>query len=404
MSYHYVIVGGGLAAASAIEGIREHDPEGSILLVSRENYPPYHRPPLSKDLWFGKSTKDKLPVHDDAFYRDHKVQLALRREIVELDPDTHTAWDERGTSIEYQKLLLATGGKPKRLDVDGAQIEGVSYYRTLEDYLALESRLDRLQHALVLGGGFISIEMAAALRHKGKEVTFVYPHAYPLSKLLPRDLGQFVAEYYREKGVETVSSDRIVGFEEQGGLILARTAQGNSITTQMVLAGIGIEPHTELAEAAGLGVGDGIEVDEYGRTSNPDVYAAGDVAEFPYLALGERRRVEHWDHAIQHGKSVGANMAGAEKPYDALPMFFSDFFELGWEAVGDLDASLDIEATWNETFREGVIFYLRDDVIRGVLLWNAWNKVDWARDLIRQGKTVTREVRAEALAVQPAGS
>jgi NADPH-dependent 2,4-dienoyl-CoA reductase/sulfur reductase-like enzyme len=399
MSHRYVIVGGGLAAASAIEGIRAHDPEGSILLVSRENYPPYHRPPLSKDLWFGKSTKEQLPVHDDAFYRDNKVEIALRREIVELDAENHTVWDERGVASTYEKLLLATGGRPRLLGVEGGHIEGVRYFRTLEDFLAIENHLPRLQHVLVVGGGFIGTEMAAALRHAGKEVSFVFPHQYPLQAVLPRDLGQFVADYARQKGIETVSDDRIVAFEEQGGLVLARTAQGNTITTQLVLAGIGLEPHTELAEAAGLGVGDGIEVDEYARTSNPDIYAAGDVAEFPYLALGERRRIEHWDHAIQHGKAAGANMAGANQPYTALPMFFSDFFELGWEAVGDVSSELDVEATWTQTLREGVVFYLRDDVIRGVMLWNVWNKVEWARSLIREGKSVTRDVRAEAATV-----
>ena len=398
MHYHYIVVGGGLAGASAIEGIRSRDPEGSILLVSRENYPPYHRPPLSKDLWFGKSTLDKLPVHDEAFYRENKVEVALRREVIELDADHHTIYDERGTASEYQKLVLATGGKPRLLGVEGGHIEGVRYFRTLEDYLAIQQRLERLQHVLVVGGGFIGIELAAALRHVGKEVTYVYPHQYPLINVLPRDLGLFVADYYREQGVETVSDDRVVSFEEQHGLVQARTAQGNTISTQLVLAGIGIEPHVELAEAAGLAVGDGIEVDEYGRTSDPDVYAAGDVAFFPYLALGERRRVEHWDHAIQHGKAVGANMAGAEEPYTALPMFYSDFFDLGWEAVGDLDSSLEVVPEWSTPMKEGVLFYLRDDVIRGVLLWNRWNKVDWARHLIRERMTLTREVRTEAVA------
>src|SRR5437870_1235631 len=181
--YKYVIVGGGVAAASAIEGIRAHDPDGLILLVSRENHPPYHRPPLSKDLWFGKQTKEQLPVHEPAFYREQRVDLLLRREVVELDCDQHSIWDDRGVAFAYERLLLATGGKPRLLDVQGADNEGVHYFRSLEDYLLLEDRLKNLQHALVLGGGFISIELAAALRHVGKEVTFVYPHDYPLQRV-----------------------------------------------------------------------------------------------------------------------------------------------------------------------------------------------------------------------------
>jgi NADPH-dependent 2,4-dienoyl-CoA reductase/sulfur reductase-like enzyme len=161
----------------------------------------------------------------------------------------------------------------------------------------------------------------------------------------------------------------------------------------MALIGIGIQPQVELAEAAGLAVGNGIEVDEFGRTSNPDIYAAGDVAEFPYLALGRRMRIEHWDHARLHGKAAGANMAGAAAPYDAIPEFFSDFFELGWEAVGDVDAELEVEAVWKEPYREGVVFYLRDGTIRGVLLWNVGQKVEWARGLIREGRGVTAAER-----------
>jgi NADPH-dependent 2,4-dienoyl-CoA reductase/sulfur reductase-like enzyme len=398
MQYKYVIVGGGLTGASAIEGIRAHDPDGSILMVSRENHLPYHRPLLSKDLWFGKKTKADLPVHPDEFYREQRVEISLRREIVELDPAARLIWDDRGVETGYERLLLATGGRPRLLGTPGGDLEGVHYFRSLEDYLFLEQRIARLQHVLVIGGGFIAIELAAALNHAGKEVTLTYPHDYPLQRVLPRDLGEFVADYYREKGVETLSNDIVTSFEDQAGLIAARTRQGNHITTQIALVGIGIDPHVELAEAAGLDVGNGIEVDEMARTSDPHIYAAGDVAEFPYLALHSRTRVEHWDHAIQHGRAAGANMAGANRPYDTLPMFYSDFFDLGWEAVGELDATLEVESVWKEPYREGVLFYLREDVIRGVMLWNVWERVDWARDLIRQQRPMSRKEREELVA------
>ncbi|HYM82087.1 MAG TPA: FAD-dependent oxidoreductase [Candidatus Limnocylindria bacterium] len=397
MRYSYVIVGGGLAGASAIEGIRAHDGNGSILMLSRENHPPYHRPPLSKDLWFGKSTKDKLPVHDENFYREKGVELALRHEVVELDLPSRRIWDDHGTVHEYQQLLLATGGWPRRLDVEGSEQEGIHYFRYLEDYLTLEHRLDHFQHALVLGGGFIAMELAAALRHVGKEVTLLYPSEYPLRRVLPRDLGLFVAEYYRKQGVEAVSGDRAVRFEQRGGSLFVTTSQGNQVTTQVVIVGAGIEPQTDLAEAAGLEVGNGIEVDEYARTSDPHVWAAGDVAEFPDLTLDRRTRIEHWDHAIHHGKAAGANMAGANRPYTHQPFFYSDLFDLGWEAVGEIDGSLETHAVWKEPYREGIVFYLRDDVVRGVLLWNVWEKVDWARGLIRAAKPMTGAER-EALA------
>ena len=397
MTHEYVIVGGGLAGASAIEGIRAHDPDGRILLLSRENHPPYHRPPLSKDLWFGKSTLEKLPAHGEDFYREHRAELALRREVVELDPGRRTLWDDHGATYEYDKLLLATGGFPRRLNVPGADPGTIHYLRYLEDYLFLRERVDRVRHVLVLGNGFIGMEIAAALRHTGKDVTLLYREQYPLHRVLPRDLGLFVADYYRQRGVEAISGEAVVGFEDQGGEIVAHTNGGNTVTTQLVVAGVGIEPATELAEAAGLEASAGIDVDEYGRTSDPHIYAAGDVTNYPCVPLDRRMRTEHWDHAIQHGKAVGANMAGASLPYVHLPFFYSDLFDLGWEAVGVVETHLDTHAVWKREYREGVIYYLWDDVVRGVLLWNVWGAVDWARGLIQQGKPMSREEREAAV-------
>jgi NADPH-dependent 2,4-dienoyl-CoA reductase/sulfur reductase-like enzyme len=399
MTYEYVIVGGGHAGAGAIEGIRAHDPTGRILLLSRENHPPYQRPPLSKDLWFGRTTKDRLPILDEAYYREHNVQLELRREVVELDPVNRRIWDDRGQTHDYGKLLLATGGRPRRLDLPGADSENVRYYRHLEDYLFFEAIAQRIQHVLVIGSGFIGMEMAAALRHRGLEVTLMFPEEYPLRRVLPRDLGLFVADYYRDRGVETVSGEAAVSVEDRSGEIVLLTSGGNEVRTQLVLAALGIEPSTELAEAAGLEVGNGIEVDEYARAGDPHIHAAGDVAEFPCLALDQRMRIEHWEHAVEHGRCAGANMAGAHRPYTALPMFFSDLFDLAWEAVGDVDPTQPTQSVWREPNRRGVIFYLRDDVIRGVLLWGVPDRVDWARDLIRQARPMSGAER-ERLALQ----
>ena len=389
MQYPYIIVGGGLTGASAIEGIRAHDHDSPILLLSRENHPPYHRPPLSKDLWFGKSTIDKLPVHDEGFYRDNKVEVALRREAVELDAERRRLWDDHGTMYEYGRLLIATGGFPRRFSVPGSEHGLIGYYRYLEDYLALQERLPHLRHVLVIGGGFIGLEIAAALRHAGTEVTLLYPEPWPLQRVLPRDLGAFVADYYRQQGVEAVSEEKVVRFEDHGDEITAHTAGGNTVTTQLVIAGIGITPAVELAEGAGLEVSNGVEVDEYARTSDAYIYAAGDVAEFPYLALDRRLRIEHWDHAIQHGKAAGANMAGANRPYTHLPFFYSDLFDLGYEAVGEVDSRLETVEHWKERGREGVVCYVNEDRRpRGFLLWNVWGKVDAATELIRTGEPI----------------
>lgn len=401
MRYDYLIVGGGLAAASAVEGIRAHDPRGSIALISRENFPPYHRPPLSKGLWFGKETMEGLSAHPEAFYRDHNATLILRREVVELDADLRRVWDDHGNIHEYGKLLLATGGEPRRLSVEGAELEGIHYFRQLEDYLALRTSVDRVRHALVVGGGFIGMEISAALRHSGLEVTLLYPEEYPLRRVLPRDLGLYVADYYRQRGVEAVSGESVTKFALIGGEITATTQNHNQVTTELVVVGIGLEPETMLAEATGLATGNGITVDEFGRTSDPRIYACGDVAEFPCLPLGRVMRVEHWDHAQQHGRAVGACMAGHPHGYDHLPMFFSDLFDLGWEAVGIVDSSLTVHAVWREEFKSGVIFYLEDDVIRGALLWNVWDAVEWARGLIREARVMSGAEREELVAGLP---
>lgn len=404
MRHRYVIVGGGAAGASAIAGIRRHDPDGGILMLARENHAPYQRPPLSKDLWFGRATLEQLPLRREEYYRERGVELMLRREVVELDPERHLVWDERGVEHGYDRLLLATGGRPRRLVLPGVEIAGLHYFRNLEDYVHLSRRLDRFEHALVVGGGFIGVELAAALRHAGKEVTLLVDREYPLFRVLPRELGLALAERFRREGVETVSEDRLVALEESQGLIRAHTASGGVISTQLVLAGVGLEPETDLAEAAGLDVDDGVVVDEFARTTDPDVYAAGDVARYPCVPLGRSLRAEHWEHALAHGRCAGANLAGATEPYEGIPYFFSDLFDLGFEGVGDLDPTLRVETVWREPGQPtadggtaGVVFTLRDDVVRGVLLWNVRGAVDWARALVRAGQPTTASERAAAV-------
>jgi 3-phenylpropionate/trans-cinnamate dioxygenase ferredoxin reductase subunit len=315
---------------------------------------------------------------------------------VEIDPVARRVWDDHGAIWEYRDLLFATGGWPRRLNVPGAEHEDVHYFRSLEDFLLLENRLARFRHALVVGGGFIGVELSCALTHAGKGITLIYQEDHPLRRILPRDLGRALADFLREKGIEAVSGETIVGFDAIDGEVRAHTQNGNHVTTEQVVVGIGIDPASDLADAVGIAAGDGIEVDEEGRTSAAHVWAAGDVAEFPCLVLDQRMRIEHWDHALHHGRAVGANMAGASRPYTHLPMFWSDLFELHFEAVGEVDSSLDTHAVWKQELSEGVVFYLRDDVIRGVLLWNVRDRLEWARGLIRERKQVA-DAEREAL-------
>jgi len=301
---------------------------------------------------------------------------------------THTlevrATDDTGETHSYEKILLATGGSPRRLpsDEDG----GVIYYRTLDDYRRLRGLAGDGVRAAVIGGGFIGSELAAALASNGCDVTMVFPDRGIGARLFPAELSSFVNDYFRGKGV-TVVTDELVASVSNGAVT---TKDGAEIAADVIVAGLGIVPVTDLAEASGLEVDDGILVDEYGRAGGrDDVYAAGDAARFPVAALGGTRRVEHEDHANTHGRVVGANMAGAATPYDHLPFFYSDLFELGYEAVGDVDSRLDTVAEWAEPNRKGVVAYVDGDgKARGFLLWDVWGKVDSARELIRAGSAV----------------
>jgi NADPH-dependent 2,4-dienoyl-CoA reductase/sulfur reductase-like enzyme len=257
------------------------------------------------------------------------------------------------------------------------------YFRTLETYRHLREVAGDGVRAAVVGGGFIGSEIAAALALNGCQVTILFPDEGIGARLFPAKLSAFVNDYYREQGVTVLPNELVE--EVSGGTL--RTKNGTSVDADVVVAGLGIEPTTDLAKAVGLEVDDGIVVDEYGRASRrEDVFAAGDVARFPVLALGGSRRVEHEDHANTHGQVVGANMAGAQQQYLHLPFFYSDLFDLGYEAVGDVDARLDTVEEWPEPNRKGVVAYVDGEgKARGFLLWDVWDKVDAARELIRAG-------------------
>lgn len=402
MHHRYVIVGGGVAGASAIEGIRAHDPEGSILLLSRENHAPYRRPLLSRDLWFRTGALEDLSYFSDAYYREKNVQMLLRRDIIEVMPETKSLIDDRNTEYTYDKLLLATGVRPRMLDVPGSDHPELHYFRSLEDYLALEQRLSRIQHVLVIGEDFLALELAASIRHQGREVTLVVAHDYPMQRMLPRDMGRLITEECRAIGIDLITNETIVAFEDRGGMLNARTHDGNSITTQTAIVALGSEPNVELGEGAGLEIGNGIEVDEYARTSAADIWAAGDIAEFPHLALGRTMRLEQWDHAIHHGRTAGANMAGANRPYTHVPLFAGAVFDVTLEAVGDVDSTWETQAVWREEYREGVLFYLHHDIIRGVLMWNLIGDPEWARTAIRLARPTSYEER-EAMVPEASG-
>ena len=372
--YRYLIVGGGMTAASAARGIREVDSEGTIGMLSREEEPPYNRPPLTKALWKGKPLESIWRKLDK-----FNVQMHLGRNVEALYPGEKRVVDDQGTSFTYEKLLLATGATPRRLGFGG---DDVIYYRAVGDYRKLLEKTGEGEHFAVIGGGFIGSEIAAALAMNGKKVTMLLPGKGIGDRVYPPEIMEFVNGFYRDKGVEVLAGERAESISRGEGKVIVRTQRGGAIAVDGVVAGIGVEPNSTLAEEAGLAVDNGIVVDELLRTSEPDIYAAGDVASYWDGVLEQRRRVEHEDNANKMGRQVGRIMAGQEEAWTYMPTFYTDLFELSYEAVGDIDARLETVADWKEPFREGAVYYLKEGRVRGVMVWGAWGQMDEARKLI----------------------
>jgi 3-phenylpropionate/trans-cinnamate dioxygenase ferredoxin reductase subunit len=380
LHYDYLIVGGGMTADAAVTTLTAQDPQGQIGLISAESDPPYDRPPLTKGLWKDKDV--------DSVWRENSpagATLHLNRRVERLNVDKKQAVDNEGQVYVFDKLLLATGGRPRRLPWDnGGEI---IYYRTLADYRRVAKLAEEKRRFAVIGGGFIGSELAAALTMNGRQVVMVFPEEGICGNLFPHDLAEYVTETYRGRGVEVLPGRLASHVERDGDQLVLQTDNDDEILVDAVIAGIGIVPNTELAQAAGIETDDGILVDRHLRTNRPDVYAAGDVAAFYDPLLRKRRRVEHEDNALSMGEAAGRCMSGSAEPYEHSPFFYSDLFDLGYEAVGELDADLDTVADWHEKFRKGTVYYLHDGQMHGVLLWNVWGQVDAARKLIAERKS-----------------
>ena len=375
--YRYLIVGGGMTADAAAKAIRGVDAGGDIGMLCEETDAPYSRPPLSKKLWTGAALESVQLGTERA-----GVTLHLGKRAVKVDPAARTVTDHRGATYGYHKLLLATGGRPRKL-VAG---EGpLIYFRTLDDYRKLREVATPGRRAAVVGAGFIGSELAAALATAGCKVTMVYPDAGIGARVYPPDLVAFLNEYFTAKGVTLLPGQSVIGLQKRGRKFSVATLSGADVPADAFAVGIGIQPNMEIAEAAGLPTDNGIVVDDHLRAGRPEIFAAGDVARFPSAALGKHVRVEHEDAALTMGRYAGRAMAGTDEgPYTHLPFFYSDLFDLGYEAVGELDARMQMVSDWKEPFREGVVYYLDNGRVRGVLLWNVWNQVEAARRLIAE--------------------
>jgi 3-phenylpropionate/trans-cinnamate dioxygenase ferredoxin reductase subunit len=380
----FVIVGASLAGAKAAETLRQEGFEGRLVLVGTEDARPYERPSLSKDYVRGEAV-DPVYVHGEEFYADHDIELLLGRTAVDMNPLLKELALDDGARLRYDRLLLATGAEPRRLTIPGSQLDGVLYLRSLQDSDALRERLDSGGSVVVVGAGWIGSEVAASARQRGLEVTVVAPGRVPLARALGAELGNVYRDIHADHGVRMLLGSGVDAFEGDGVVERVRTSDGRQIECDFVVVGIGALPRTALAAWGGLSTGDGIFTDEYLQTSAPGVFAAGDVACAHHPFYGRRIRVEHWANALRQGPVAARNMLGAQEPYDCLPYFFSDHYDVGMEYSG-------FARTWDRVVfrgdpasREFIAFWLTGDRVVAGMNVNVWDVVDPVQRLIRDG-------------------
>lgn len=331
----YLLIGGGLAASQAAKHLRQRAPEASITLVSDEPYLPYDRPPLSKEFLRGEKARDELFFDPESFFQANRIELILSRPVQRLDLSTKTASIAGGEAIRFGKALIATGGRPVPLQVPGGQLPGVHYLRTLEDSAAIAAEGQPGKRAVIIGAGFIGLEVAASLTQRGVQTTVIeaQPHIWP--RFADPTLANAIQEYCAHNGVMFHTNESVTEIRGDGRVSSVVLKSGQTVPCDFVCVGIGIAPNVELAQQAGLAVDNGVVVNEYLQSSHPDIYAAGDVANYVDPLFGKRRRVEHWGHAEYCGQLAAQNMTGAQNPYDLLTYVWSDIFDLHLEFAGD---------------------------------------------------------------------
>jgi 3-phenylpropionate/trans-cinnamate dioxygenase ferredoxin reductase component len=386
----YVIVGASLAGAKAAEMLRAEEFAGPVVLLGAEPELPYERPPLSKDYLQGKSPREKIYVHPEQWYREHNVELRLGVAVTELDRTAHQVTLADGTVQSYGKLLLATGSAPRRLTVPGADLDGVVYLRTAGDSDRIKAALESVSKVAVIGAGWIGLETAAAARAAGAQVTVLEAAELPLLRVLGPEAAQVFADLHRDHGVDLrlgIGVAEITG--TAGRATGVRLTDGAQVDADLVIVGVGITPNTQLAGAAGLQVGDGIVVGADLRTSDPDIFAAGDVASAFHPLLGKHIRVEHWANALHQPQAAARSMLGHQVSYERVPYFYTDQYDLGMEYSGYVEPGGYERVVFrgNPAGREFIAFWIDSGgrVLAGMNV-NVWDVTDAIQALVRSGR------------------
>jgi 3-phenylpropionate/trans-cinnamate dioxygenase ferredoxin reductase subunit len=391
MNATYVIAGAGLAGAKAAETLREEGFAGPLLLVGEETERPYERPPLSKDYLLGKAERETIYVHPRSWYAENSVDLRLGRRVTGIDPAAHDVTLDDGSRAGYAKLLLATGSSPRRLPLAGADADGVLYLRRVGDSDQIRLAFQTASRVVVIGAGWIGLETAAAARAAGAEVTILEAAELPLLRVLGREVAQVFADLHRDHGVDLRFGVRVAEITESGGRAAGvRLADGSRIAADVIIVGVGITPNSQLAEAAGLEIGNGIVVDARLRSSDPDIFAAGDVANAYHPVFGKHIRVEHWANALHQPQAAARAMLGQDVVYDQVPYFYTDQYDLGMEYAGYVEPSGYDQVVFRGDVgrREFIAFWLaRGRVLAGMNV-NIWDVSDTIQAIVRGGRTV----------------
>jgi 3-phenylpropionate/trans-cinnamate dioxygenase ferredoxin reductase subunit len=394
----FVVVGAGLAGAKAAEALREEGFDGPVALVGAEPELPYERPPLSKQYLLGAAGRDSAFLYDAGWYAEHDVGLRTGVRVTRLDPAAHRLTLETGEELAYSRLLLATGAAARRLPVPGADLDGVRYLRTLADADRLRADLaGGGRRVVVVGAGWIGLEVAAAARHHGNAVTVVEPQPTPLHAVLGARMGRVFARLHRDHGVELLTDTVVRAIRGSGGRVTSVVTDGHAgLPADLVVVGIGAVPHTEVAAAAGLEVDNGVVVDDALRSSAPDVYAAGDVASAFSPLLGRHVRVEHWANALHQGPAAARSMLGQDVVFDRVPYFFTDQYELGMEYSGLGGPSDTVVCRGDPDDGAFIAFWMADGRVTAGMNVNVWDVTAPIQQLIRS----RRELQPARLADQ----
>ena len=390
-----LIVGGGLATARAIKAFREAGGEGTVRLISADSFVPYHRPPLSKKYLRGEAEVADTLVEPEAFYAEHGVEVELETVVSTLDLEGRRVLLEGGEAREFDKLLIASGARPRRLEVPGSDLEGVHTLRWLDNSTAIrEAARGSARQAVVVGASFIGMEVAASLKQLGLEVTLVHRGKGLFERLRARQLMQYLADLYAREGVELVLGDEVQSFAGRSKLDSVVTTRGRVIQAELAVAGIGVDPVTDWLENTGLQLDDGVVVNERFETGVENVWAVGDVARFYDPIFAKHRRIEHWSNASYAGAEVGKLIAGGDGGFDIVSTFFSEVFGVTFRVFGDVDDVDDI--VFRGTLEEGkaIGFYVRDGRLAATLVLGQDDETqDRLKELIRAGARVPEPER-----------